>query len=313
MKIRKLVILAAGMGTRFLPITKGVSKEMLPLYDKPAIQYLVDEAKLCGIEEIFIVIANKREALKHYFEKDEVLEQRLLETNKLDFLNIVKDVSSVKVTYIMQEEALGSGYALSLAKPYVGDEDFAVMYCDDIVKGVPALKEVIDVYNNTGNNVMAAVSVRHEDTYKYGILEIDKNMKVISLVEKPKVEEAPSNLASIGRLILKKDIFDITDYYWHDGIDIATENKAQKFIEMFDNENQSAIECYPVFKRYANNIIGNDVLEIVHQEYGENVVAVIKFKKSDGGVGYIIKKNKTKMRLADTISDIISEIKSYTK
>ena len=208
MKIRKLVILAAGMGTRFLPITKGVSKEMLPLYDKPAIQYLVDEAKLCGIEEIFIVIANKREALKHYFEKDEVLEQRLLETNKLDFLNIVKDVSSVKVTYIMQEEALGSGYALSLAKPYVGDEDFAVMYCDDIVKGVPALKEVIDVYNNTGNNVMAAVSVRHEDTYKYGILEIDKNMKVISLVEKPKVEEAPSNLASIGRLILKKDIFD---------------------------------------------------------------------------------------------------------
>lgn len=82
---------------------------------------------------------------------------------------------------------------------------------------------------------------------------------------------------------------------------------------MFDNENQSAIECYPVFKRYANSIIGNDVLEIAHQEYGENVVAVIKFKKSDGGVGYIIKKNKTKMRLADTISDIISEIKSYTK
>ena len=111
----------------------------------------------------------------------------------------------------------------------------------------------------------------------------------------------------------KKDIFDITDYYWHEGIDIATENKAQKFIEMFDNENQSAIECYPVFKRYANSIIGNDVLEIAHQEYGENVVAVIKFKKSDGGVGYIIKKNKTKMRLADTISDIISEIKSYTK
>ena len=111
----------------------------------------------------------------------------------------------------------------------------------------------------------------------------------------------------------KKDIFDITDYYWHEGIDIATENKAQKFIEMFDNENQSEIECYPVFKRYANSIIGNDVLEIAHQEYGENVVAVIKFKKSDGGVGYIIKKNKTKMRLADTISDIISEIKSYTK
>ena len=111
----------------------------------------------------------------------------------------------------------------------------------------------------------------------------------------------------------KKDIFDITDYYWHEGIDIATENKAQKFIEMFDNENQSAIECYPVFKRYANSIIGNDVLEIAHQEYGENVVAVIKFKKSDGGVGYIIKKNKTKMRLADTISDIISEIKGYTK
>ena len=111
----------------------------------------------------------------------------------------------------------------------------------------------------------------------------------------------------------KKDIFDITDYYWHEGIDIATENKAQKFIEMFDNENQSAIECYPVFKRYANSIIGNDVLEIAHQEYGENVVAVIKFKKSDGGVGYIIKKNKTKMRLADTISDIISEIKSYPK
>lgn len=152
-------------------------------------------------------------------------------------------------------------------------------------------------------------------------LEFDKikstEIKTIDLFKK--ISSNKDIITSIDDAIgyrnsdFKKDIFDITDYYWHDGIDIATENKAQKFIEMFDNENQSAIECYPVFKRYANNIIGNDVLEIVHQEYGENVVAVIKFKKSDGGVGYIIKKNKTKMRLADTISDIISEIKSYTK
>src|SRR5574344_2838666 len=172
MKVRKLVILAAGMGTRFLPITKGVSKEMLPIIDKPTIQYLIDEGISAGIEEVIIVIANKREALKHYFEKDEVLENRLRENNKLDFLKIVENVSSINVKYVLQEQALGSGYALSLTKDLIGNEPFAVMYCDDVIKGESALKEAIDVYNKTGKCVMGVVEVPHELTYRYGIMEV---------------------------------------------------------------------------------------------------------------------------------------------
>ncbi len=212
MKVKKLVILAAGMGTRFLPITKGVSKEMLPLIDKPTIQYLVDEGIESGIEEVIIVISSKREALKNYFGKDEELEQRLEETGKKDLLDIVKRISNIDVKYVFQDKALGSGYALSMVKDYIGDEPFAVMYCDDVVKGkVPALSEALAVYEKTGKNVMGVVEVPHELTYKYGIMEVNENMRVINIIEKPKVEEAPSNLASIGRIILTPDIFPILE------------------------------------------------------------------------------------------------------
>lgn len=212
MKVKKLVILAAGMGTRFLPVTKAVSKEMLPLIDKPTIQYLVDEGIESGIEEVIIVISNKREALKNYFGKDEELEEKLKETGKTDFLEIVRKVSSVNVKYVLQDKPLGSGYALSMVKNHIGDEPFAVMYCDDVVKGdVPALSEAIAVYEKTGKNVMGVVEVPHELTYKYGIMEVDEDMKVRNIIEKPKVEDAPSNLASIGRIILTPDIFPILE------------------------------------------------------------------------------------------------------
>ena len=147
MKVKKLVILAAGLGTRFLPITKGVSKEMLPLVDEPIIHKLVEEGRLSGIEDIYIVIGDKRESLKYFYVKDEVLETKLRDNNKIEELDKVIELSNINVHYIYQKEALGTGYALLLAEEYIGDEPFAVIYGDDLFKGeVPAISEAIELY-----------------------------------------------------------------------------------------------------------------------------------------------------------------------
>lgn len=210
MKVKKLVILAAGLGTRFLPITKGVPKEMLPLVDEPIIHKLVKEGFDSDIEDVYIVIGDKREPLKYYYGKDEVLEQRLSENNKKEELEKVVELSNMNIHYIYQKEALGTGYALLLAEEYVKDEPFAVMYADDLFKGdVPALKEAIDVYNKYDCNVMGITEIPHELTYKYGIMRLGEDNKILEVVEKPKVEDAPSNYASIGRIILKPGIFDL--------------------------------------------------------------------------------------------------------
>jgi len=231
-KVKKLVILAAGLGTRFLPITKGVSKEMLPLVDEPIIHKLVEEGRLSGIEDIYVVIGDKRESLKYFYGKDEVLETKLRDNNKIEELDKVIELSNINVHYIYQKEALGTGYALLLAEEYIGDEPFAVMYGDDLFKGeVPAISEAIELYEKYDSNVMGMVTVPHELTYKYGVLKLGDNNKVLGIVEKPKVEDAPSNYVFIGRLILKPEIFSLLknvgktngEYYLTDALNVLME------------------------------------------------------------------------------------------
>ena len=232
MKVKKLVILAAGLGTRFLPITKGVSKEMLPLVDEPIIHKLVEEGRLSGIEDIYIVIGDKRESLKYFYGKDEVLETKLRDNNKTEELEKVIELSNINVHYIYQAEALGTGYAVLLAEKYIGDEPFAVMYGDDLFKGdVPAISEAIELYEKYDSNVMGMVTVPHELTYKYGVLKLGEDNKVLGIVEKPKVEDAPSDYVFIGRLVLKPEIFTLLkdvgktngEYYLTDALNVLME------------------------------------------------------------------------------------------
>lgn len=213
-KIRKLVIPVAGMGTRFLPITKCVPKEMLPIVDIPTIQILLEEAVNAGIEEVILVTNDKKECILKHFEKDNQLEEKLLNANKLELLEKVRNINkNLRILSVKQLESLGSGHAIYQAKQLIGNEPFAVMYGDDIIKGGCALKELIDVYELHDSNVIGVQEVAHELTYKYGIvsLEDEKTLKINGLVEKPKVEDAPSDLAGLGRYILKPEIFDILE------------------------------------------------------------------------------------------------------
>lgn len=209
-KIRKLVIPVAGMGTRFLPITKSIPKEMLPIVDVPTIQVLLEEAVNAGIEEIIFVTNDKKASILKHFEKDSVLEEKLLKDNKLKLLEKVQNINkNFKISAVKQTEALGSGHAVYQAKELVGNEPFAVMYGDDLIKGGLALKELIEIYEKYDSNVIGVQEVPHEITYKYGIvsLEDENTLKINGLVEKPKVEDAPSDLAGLGRYILKPEIF----------------------------------------------------------------------------------------------------------
>lgn len=211
-KVRKCVIPVAGMGTRFLPGTKAIPKEMFPIIDKPAIQYIVEEAVNSGIEEILFITSSYKNSVIDHFDKNFELETRLKNSGKEDKLEIVKKVSDLATfTYIRQGEPLGSGHAIRLAKNFVGDEPFAVMYGDDVMMyDKPVLKQLIDIYEEKDCNVIGVQEVPKELTYKYGIIEYDdkdKN-KIKRIVEKPKVEEAPSSDAGLGRYIVKPEIFD---------------------------------------------------------------------------------------------------------
>lgn len=213
-KVRKLVIPVAGMGTRFLPVTKCIPKEMLPIVDKPTIQVLLEEAANAGIEEVIFVTNDKKECILKHFSKDEELEEKLFKSGKLALLEKVQKINNnLKILSVKQLEALGSGHAIYQAKELVGDEPFAVMYGDDIIKGGCALKELIDVYEKYDSNVIGVQEVPHELTYKYGIVSLEnkENLKINGLVEKPKVEDAPSNLAGLGRYILKPEIFNVLE------------------------------------------------------------------------------------------------------
>ena len=218
MKVRKAVITAAGWGTRFLPVTRSQPKEMLPLVDKPLIQYAVEEAIKSGIEQVIMVTAMGKRAIEDYFDRSLELEYFLERKGETELLRKMLEISSLMdICYVRQKEQLGLGHAILMVKDVVGNEPFAVMLPDDIIDNdIPGLKQMIEVYEKYGSGVIAVERVSDEDTGKYGIIEpkqVDKKVyQVMSLVEKPEPSQAPSNLGIVGRYILTPRIFDILKF-----------------------------------------------------------------------------------------------------
>lgn len=214
MKIRKAVITAAGWGTRFLPITRSQPKEMLPVVDKPLIQYSVEEAINSGIEQIIIVTALGKQAIEDYFDRSFELEYFLEQKGETKLLQEMQELSNlVDICYIRQKEQLGLGHAILTARSIVADEPFAVLLPDNIIDSkVPVLKQMIEVYEQYKANVVAVEPVSRQDTTKHGIIEprriSERIYQVLSLAEKPEPEEALSNLGLVGRYILMPQIFD---------------------------------------------------------------------------------------------------------
>lgn len=209
MKITKAVIPVAGLGTRFLPITKGVAKELLPIVDKPALQYIIEECVASGIEEIFLITSSLKPGIKDYFSKNNELEKFLSSKEKTKELKLVQAISNIcKIHYIIQEEPLGSGHAVNLVKEYI-KEPFAVLYGDDLMMNdKPVLKQLIETYEKYDCNVLGVKEVEKKLVSRYGIIEFENHsLKIKSVVEKPAIETAPSNMASLGRYILKPEIF----------------------------------------------------------------------------------------------------------
>lgn len=213
LKVRKAIIPAAGLGTRFLPATKAQPKEMLPIVDKPTIQYIVEEAVKSGIEDIIIISGRNKRAIEDHFDKSYELEHELKNKGKRELLSLVQDISNlVDIHYIRQKEAKGLGHAIYCAKSFIGNEPFAVLLGDDIVDSeVPCLKQMIDIYNEYKTTVLGVQTVPDEDVSKYGIVACrpvdDRVYKVKDLVEKPEKSEAPSNVAILGRYIITPQIF----------------------------------------------------------------------------------------------------------
>ncbi len=216
-KIRKAIIPAAGFGTRFLPATKAQPKEMLPIVDKPAIQFIVEEARKSGIEEILVITGRNKRSIEDHFDKSVELELQLRSHGKYDLLEQVEEISDVTVHFIRQKEAKGLGHAILCARQFVGDEPFAVLLGDDIVSAeVPVLSQLIKAYKDMGGSVLGVQKVPKDKVSSYGIVnpeKINENIwKAVSLVEKPEIEDAPSRLAVLGRYILTPEIFDILEH-----------------------------------------------------------------------------------------------------
>ncbi|WP_102273040.1 UTP--glucose-1-phosphate uridylyltransferase GalU [Cytobacillus massiliigabonensis] len=220
MKVRKAIIPAAGLGTRFLPATKAQPKEMLPIVDKPTIQFIVEEAIESGIEDIIIVTGRGKRAIEDHFDKSYELEEILLKKNKHELLDNITRISNLaNIHYIRQKEAKGLGDAIFCANRFIGEEPFAVLLGDDIVRSsTPCLKQLMQVFERYSTSVVGVQEINREDVNKYGIIEprniLSDNNKVISvkkLIEKPSIEEAPSNYAILGRYILKPEIFGILE------------------------------------------------------------------------------------------------------
>jgi len=213
-KIRKAVFPAAGLGTRFLPATKASPKEMLPLVDKPLIQYVVEEAVDSGIESIIIVTGRGKSAIEDHFDISFELENMLRERGKEELFDAARSVSELaRISYVRQKQALGLGHAILQAKDFVEGEPFAVMLADDIVDAeVPALKQMLAVYEETGAPVLGTMQVEGEAISRFGVLDAEEVrpgvFRVRDMVEKPSFEDAPSDLAIIGRYILTPDIFE---------------------------------------------------------------------------------------------------------
>jgi len=212
-KVRKAIIPAAGLGTRFLPATKAMPKEMLPIVDKPTIQYIVEEAIESGIEDIIIVTGKGKRAIEDHFDNAFELEQNLLDKEKYDLLEKVQETSSmVDIHYIRQKEPKGLGHAVWCARNFIGNEPFAVLLGDDIVQAeTPCLKQLINEYNRTHSSVIGVKRVPEDQTNRYGIIDpvdqLGRSFQVKNFVEKPKLGSAPSNLAIIGRYIFTPEIF----------------------------------------------------------------------------------------------------------
>jgi len=214
MKIRKAIIPAAGLGTRFLPATKAQPKEMLPIVDKPTIQYIIEEAINSGIEDIMIITGRNKRSIEDHFDKSIELELELEKHGKKDLLHLVQDISNlVNITYIRQKEPKGLGHAIYCAKTFIGNEPFAVLLGDDVVTAEkPCLKQMIEQYDKYQASILGVQTVPQEDVNKYGIVagnkEGERIYKVTDLVEKPKQEVAPSNIAILGRYIITPKIFE---------------------------------------------------------------------------------------------------------
>ena len=221
MSIRKAVFPAAGLGTRFLPATKAQPKEMLPLVDKPIIQYGVEEAMNSGCDQIIIITGRGKTAIEDHFDVSYELEKMLEERGKTELLRVVREISDmIYVAYVRQKEALGLGHAVLMARELVGEQAFAVLLADDVIDSkVPCLKQMIDVFNEMQCSVIATQVVEGPGISAYGVLDVKpvrgpwqgKLFEIQDLVEKPKPEEAPSNLAVIGRYILTPRIFDMLE------------------------------------------------------------------------------------------------------
>ena len=215
--VRKAIIPAAGLGTRFLPATKAQAKEMLPIVDKPTLQYIIEEAIASGIEEILIVTGRNKKSIEDHFDRSVELELELEQKNKKEMLEMVQNISNmVNIHYIRQKEPKGLGHAIHCAKSFIGNEPFAVLLGDDIVDAdTPCLKQMINCYDEYKTTVLGVQEVAKENVDKYGILDVkhieDRVYKVKDMVEKPAVEEAPSNIAILGRYIITPEIFNILE------------------------------------------------------------------------------------------------------
>lgn len=219
MEVKKAVIPAAGLGTRFLPVTKSVPKEILPIVDKPTIQYIIEEIVASGIEDILIITGRNKEIIINHFDQVPELEFNLKIKGKNAELKMVQDITDMaNIFTVRQGEAKGLGHAVLCAKEFVGDEPFAVILGDDIVYNHdnPALKQMIRVFNEHQTSVLGVQTVPHEDVSKYGIVKgkelSDYVYSVEDLVEKPSIEDAPSDLAILGRYIITPDIFEILEH-----------------------------------------------------------------------------------------------------
>ncbi|WP_298586651.1 UTP--glucose-1-phosphate uridylyltransferase GalU [uncultured Megasphaera sp.] len=215
-RIRKAVIPAAGYGTRFLPVTKAIPKEMIPIVDKPVIQYIVEEALQSGIEEILIITGHGKRAIEDHFDTNIDLELQLRQQGKDQLLHMVQDISSINIHYIRQKHMRGLGDAIRCAESFIDNEPFAVLLGDDVVYNPqePALKQMMDAFSRLGATMLGCQEVPQELVSRYGIVQgqptdDDRVVKLIDMVEKPSVDEAPSRLAALGRYILTPDIFEI--------------------------------------------------------------------------------------------------------
>lgn len=240
-KIKKAIIPAAGLGTRFLPATKAMPKEMLPILDKPTIQYIIEEAARAGIEDIIIVTGRHKRAIEDHFDSQKELEMVLKEKGRSELLEKVQySTELANIFYVRQKEQKGLGHAISSARQFIGNEPFAVLLGDDIVESeVPAVKQLIDVYEETGHSVIGVQEVPEADTHRYGIIDpLTKNgrqYEVKKFVEKPAQGTAPSNLAIMGRYVLTPEIF---DYLKTQKEGAGNEIQLTDAIERMNNDNQ---------------------------------------------------------------------------